>query len=59
LDVFKLREQLVRDYRHYPQSILTIKDDRIRAYGPPTDVSHWLEMRQISPGGRSRLFLMS
>jgi superfamily II DNA/RNA helicase len=32
LDVFKLREQLVNDYRHYAQSFLTIKDDRIRAY---------------------------
>ena len=32
MDVFKLREQLVNDYRHYAQSFLTIKDDRIRAY---------------------------
>jgi len=32
MDVFALREQLVRDYRHYAESFLTIKDDRIRAH---------------------------
>jgi superfamily II DNA/RNA helicase len=32
LDVFALREQLVRDYRHYAESFLTIKDERIRAH---------------------------
>src|SRR5579875_101170 len=32
MDVFALREQLVRDYRHYAESFLTIKDERIRAH---------------------------
>jgi hypothetical protein len=32
LDVFKLREQRVKDYRHHAQSFLTIKDDRVRGY---------------------------
>ncbi len=30
MDVFKLRDQLVEDYRHYAESFLTIKDGRIR-----------------------------
>jgi hypothetical protein len=33
VDVFKLRDQLVEDYRHYAESFLAIKDDRIRAGG--------------------------
>ena len=32
MDVFALREQLVEDYRHYAQSFLTIKDERIHAH---------------------------
>jgi ATP-dependent helicase YprA (DUF1998 family)/very-short-patch-repair endonuclease len=32
MDVFALRDQLVKDYRHYAESFLTIKDDRIREY---------------------------
>jgi hypothetical protein len=32
MDVFALRDQLVSDYRHYAQSFLTIKDERIREY---------------------------
>ncbi len=32
MDVFALREQLVQDYRHYAESFLTIKDDRIREH---------------------------
>jgi ATP-dependent helicase YprA (DUF1998 family)/very-short-patch-repair endonuclease len=32
MDVFALRNQLVKDYRHYAESFLTIKDDRIRAH---------------------------
>jgi hypothetical protein len=32
VDVFALREELVRDYRHYAESFLTIKDDRIRTH---------------------------
>jgi ATP-dependent helicase YprA (DUF1998 family)/very-short-patch-repair endonuclease len=32
LDVFALRDQLVKDYRHYAESFLTIKDDRIREH---------------------------
>jgi ATP-dependent helicase YprA (DUF1998 family) len=32
VDVFALRDQLVADYRHYAQSFLTIKDDRIREH---------------------------
>ncbi|MGZ4238943.1 MAG: DEAD/DEAH box helicase [Solirubrobacteraceae bacterium] len=30
MDVFALRDRLVKDYRHYAESFLTIKDDRIR-----------------------------
>ncbi len=32
MDVFALRDQLVSDYRHYAESFLTIKDDRIRGH---------------------------
>jgi superfamily II DNA/RNA helicase/very-short-patch-repair endonuclease len=32
LDVFKLRDQLVEDYRHYAESFLAIKDERIREH---------------------------
>jgi ATP-dependent helicase YprA (DUF1998 family)/very-short-patch-repair endonuclease len=32
MDVFALRDQLVKDYRHYAESFLTIKDDRIREH---------------------------
>ena len=32
LDVFALRDQLVEDYRHYAESFLTIKDERIREH---------------------------
>jgi hypothetical protein len=32
LDVFTIREELVSDYRHYAESFLTIKDDRIRTH---------------------------
>src|SRR3954465_12022965 len=32
MDVFALRDQLVRDYREYAESFLTIKDERIRAH---------------------------
>ena len=32
MDVFALRDQLVKDYRHYAESFLTIKDERIREH---------------------------
>jgi hypothetical protein len=32
MDVFALHGQLVGDYRHYAESFLTIKDERIRDY---------------------------
>jgi ATP-dependent helicase YprA (DUF1998 family) len=32
MDVFAVRDQLVRDYREYAESFLTIKDERIRAH---------------------------
>jgi ATP-dependent helicase YprA (DUF1998 family)/very-short-patch-repair endonuclease len=32
VDVFALRDQLIKDYRHYAESFLTIRDDRIRAH---------------------------
>jgi superfamily II DNA/RNA helicase len=32
VDVFALREELVKNYRHYAESFLTIKDDRIREH---------------------------
>ena len=32
MDVFALRDQLVDDYRHYAESFLTIKDERIREH---------------------------
>jgi ATP-dependent helicase YprA (DUF1998 family)/very-short-patch-repair endonuclease len=32
LDVFALRDQLITDYRHYAESFLTIKDERIRQH---------------------------
>ena len=32
MDVFALRDQLVKDYRHYAESFLTIKDGRIREH---------------------------
>src|SRR5215218_7519163 len=32
MDVFAVRDQLVSDYRHYAESFLTIKDERIRAH---------------------------
>ncbi|MGH2947553.1 MAG: DEAD/DEAH box helicase [Solirubrobacteraceae bacterium] len=32
MDVFALRDQLVRDYRHYAESFFTIRDERIREF---------------------------
>ena len=32
MDVFALRDQLVEDYRHYAESFLTIKDERVREH---------------------------
>jgi hypothetical protein len=32
MDVFALRNELVAYYRHYPESFLMIKDERIRAH---------------------------
>jgi hypothetical protein len=33
VEVFKLRDQLVEDYRQYAEPFLAIKDERIRAGG--------------------------
>lgn len=44
MDVFALRDQLVDDYRHYAESFLTIKDDRIRA-----SVEHDLDQGLLWP----------
>jgi hypothetical protein len=33
VDAFKLQDQLVEDYRHYAESFLTIKAERIREHG--------------------------